>query len=101
MKSGYRILWTDNALLELKKTVDYLEQNWTERELKKLATQLEKTLQLISQNPYLFQASDVKKNVRRAVVLSVNSIYYRILKNDVEIISFFSNRQSPDKRKLK
>jgi plasmid stabilization system protein ParE len=101
MKSGYRILWTDNALLELKKTVDYLEQNWTERELKKLATQLEKTLQLISQNPYLFQASDVKKNVRRAVVLSVNSIYYRILENDVEIISFFSNRQSPDKRKLK
>ncbi|WP_321540644.1 type II toxin-antitoxin system RelE/ParE family toxin [Flavobacterium piscinae] len=61
MKSGYRILWTDNALLELKKTVNYLEQNWTERELKKLATQLEKTLQLISQNPYLFQASMLKK----------------------------------------
>lgn len=34
MKNGYRILWTDNALIELKKTVDYLEQNWTERELK-------------------------------------------------------------------
>lgn len=42
MKSGYRILWTDNALLELKKTVDYLEQNWTERELSKLAKELEK-----------------------------------------------------------
>ncbi|RXR30628.1 type II toxin-antitoxin system RelE/ParE family toxin [Flavobacterium piscinae] len=101
MKSGYRILWTDNALLELKKTVNYLEQNWTERELKKLATQLEKTLQLISQNPYLFQASDVKKNVRRAVILSVNSMYYRILENENEILSFFSNRQNPDKRKLK
>lgn len=101
MISGYRILWTDNALLELKKTVVYLEQNWTERELKKLAIQLEKTLQLISQNPYLFQTSDIKKEVRRAVVLSVNSIYYRVLENDVEILSFFSNRQSPEKRKLK
>lgn len=101
MISGYRILWTDNALLELKKTVVYLEQNWTERELKKLAIQLEKTLQLISQNRYLFQTSDIKKEVRIAVVLSVNSIYYRVLENDVEILSFFSNRQSPEKRKLK
>lgn len=101
MKSGYRILWTDNALLELKKTVDYLEQNWTERELSKLAKELEKTLQLISQNPYLFQASDVKNEVRRAVILTFNSMYYRVLKNDVEILSFFSNRQSPDKRKFK
>lgn len=54
MKNGYKILWTDNALNELEKTIEYLEANWTEKELRKLAINLEKTLNLISQNPFIF-----------------------------------------------
>ncbi|NDP27089.1 MAG: type II toxin-antitoxin system RelE/ParE family toxin [Flavobacterium sp.] len=101
MKNGYKILWTDSALKELQKTVTYLEENWTEKELRNLATNLEKTLHLISQNPYLFQASDIKKEVRRAVILTLNTMYYRVYEDNVEILSFFSNRQNPKKRKLK
>jgi plasmid stabilization system protein ParE len=40
MKSGYRILWTDNALKELEKTITFLEENWTEKELQSLANSL-------------------------------------------------------------
>ena len=101
MKNGYRILWTDNALNELEKTIEYLETNWTEKELKNLAINLEKTLNLISQNPFIFQASDKKKEVWRAVILSLNTLYYRVYKNNLEIVSFFSNRQNPKRRKLK
>ena len=101
MKNGYKILWTDNALKELQKTVEYLEEHWTEKELRNLAANLEKTLNLISNNPYLFQASEIKKDVRRAVILKLNTLYYRINENNVEILSFFSNRQNPKKRKLK
>ncbi len=99
MKSGYKILWTDHALKELHKTLDYLEEQWTEKELKNLATNLDKTLHLISQNPYIFQSSDFKKDVRGAVVLKLNTLYYRVIENHVEIISFFSNRQKPKKLK--
>jgi len=101
MKNGYKILWTDFALKELENTIEYLEENWTEKELRNLAVKLEETLNLISRNPNLFQVSDVKKEIRRAVVLTYNTLYYRILNNDVEIISFFSNRQNPRQRKLK
>ncbi|WP_026976691.1 type II toxin-antitoxin system RelE/ParE family toxin [Flavobacterium tegetincola] len=101
MKSGYEILWTDNTLKELSKTILYLEENWTEKELQNLASQLEQTLKLISQNPYLFQVSDIKEDVRRAVVLTLNTIYYRILEDKVEILSFFLNRRNPKERKLK
>ncbi len=38
MKSGYKIYWTDNALAELKETFEYLEKNWTEKELKNLSS---------------------------------------------------------------
>lgn len=101
MKNGYKILWTDNAIKELEKTIEYLEVHWTEKELINLATHIEKTLNLISQNPHLFQASDFKKEVRRAVILTLNTLYYRVNENSVEILSFFSNRQNPRKRKLK
>ena len=101
MKNGYKILWTDNALKELEKTIEYLEENWTEKELRNLALQLEETLMLVSRNPNLFQVSDIKKEIRRVVILSHTTLYYRIGDTQIEIISFFSNRQSPKKRKLK
>ncbi|MCL9810117.1 type II toxin-antitoxin system RelE/ParE family toxin [Flavobacterium luminosum] len=101
MKNGYKILWTDFALKELESTIEYLEENWTEKELMNLATKLEETLSLISQNPDLFQKSELKDDIRRAIILTHNSLYYRFYNDQVEILSFFSNRQNPKKRKLK
>jgi plasmid stabilization system protein ParE len=100
MKNGYKILWTLHALKELEKTIDNLNENWTEKELQTFALNLEKTINLISINPFIFQPSDIKKEIRRAVILSLNSLYYRINEDNVEIISFFSNRQNPKRRNL-
>jgi plasmid stabilization system protein ParE len=56
MTNGYKILWTDFALSELKNTIEYLEENWTNRELKNLALEIEKAVNLLSHNPNLFQS---------------------------------------------
>jgi plasmid stabilization system protein ParE len=101
MANGYKIFWTDFALSELEKTIEYLEENWTEKELRNLASEIEETLNLLSHNPNLFQASEIKKEIRRVIVAKHNTLYYRVKNNTIEIISFFSNRQSPKKRKLK
>ena len=101
MKNGYKILWTAFALKELEITIEYLEENWTEKELRTLAESIEEKLALISQNPNLFQASDNKKNIRRVVIQTYNTLYYRFENEQIEIISFFSNRQNPKRRNLK
>ena len=101
MKNGYKILWADFALKELEKTIKYLEKNWTEKELRNLAESIDEKLALISQNPNSFQISDYKKDIRRVVILTYNTLYYRFENEQIEIISFFSNRQNPKKRKLK
>ena len=77
MKNGYKILWTDFALKELENTIEYLEENWTEKEMQNLAVNIEETLILISQNPDLFQVSEVKKDIKRVVIL--NSIIQCII----------------------
>ena len=101
MKSGYKILQTDFALKELEQTIRYLEEYWSETELRNLATNIEETLVLISQNPYLFQESEFKKGIRRVIILNYNTLYFRFSNEQIEIIAFFSNRQSPEKIKLK
>ncbi len=98
MKSGYNIVWTPNALSELTKTIEYLERNFSEKEIKKLADKIESTVALISKNPNLFPISE-NRNIHKAVLLKYNSMYYRVKNENIEILSFFSNRQSPDKRK--
>ena len=99
MESGYKILWTDHALSELANTYEYLDLNFTERELKILSVEIERTLRLIAQNPYLFPSSE-STNIHKAVILRFNSLYYRKKKDHIEILSFFSNRQNPEKRKM-
>lgn len=100
MKNGYKIFWTDYALQELEQTIIYLEENWTEKELQNLASKIEETLELLSQNPNLFQRSEIKKNVRRAVVLTHNTLYYRINGDIVEVISFFSKPSKSKEKKI-
>jgi len=100
MKSGYKILWTDHAISELKETIEYLENKWTEIELRRFSAKLDHTIELISKSPEIFPVSLEKKNIRKAVVEKHNNLYYRINKNSIEIVSLFANRKNPNKKKL-
>ncbi|MEG1590071.1 type II toxin-antitoxin system RelE/ParE family toxin [Chryseobacterium sp.] len=99
MKSGYNISWTPNALSELEETIEYLQKNFSDKEIAKLAHKIESFSEIISQNPYIFPKSE-QTNIHKAIILTFNTVYYRIKDNNVEILSFFSNRQSPVKRKI-
>ncbi|MDV6168895.1 type II toxin-antitoxin system RelE/ParE family toxin [Flavobacterium sp. DG1-102-2] len=99
MANGYKILWTDHAMNELSNTIEYLEENWTKRDLKNFANKLNNTVDLLSTNPYIFQKSE-STGIRRAIVAQHNTLYYRLNDEVVEILSFFSHRKNPNKRKL-
>lgn len=99
MKNGYKIFWTPNALKELEQTIEYLQNNFTDREIRRLVDKIESSIEIISQNPFIFPVSE-SKDVHKAIILQFNTMYYRINDSDVEILSFFSNKQSPQKRKI-
>lgn len=100
MKSGYSIYWTENALNELSDTINYLEKKFTEKEIKKLVKHIEITFVLISQNPDIFPKSEMK-DIYKVVILKFNTLYYRTKDEQIQILSFFSNRQSFSKIKIK
>jgi len=99
MASGYKVRWTSFALNELAETINYLEENWTQRELKNFASPLDHTIELISKNPLLFQESDEFAGARRAIITK-HSTFYNIVKFvTIEVLSCFSNRKNPAQRK--
>jgi plasmid stabilization system protein ParE len=102
MKSGYKIVWTEHALEELSLTVEYIRSNFSDREVGSLADKIESVLRGISKFPKLYPESFHRPGVRRAVVATMNTLYYRV--NDItlqiEILSFFSNRENPEKLEL-
>ena len=99
MEKGFEILWTDLALEELSETVGYLKREFSQKETDILGDEIERISSITSQNPNIFPNSDRLKT-RKAVILKFNTLYYRIMNDKIEIVSFFSNRQSPDKMKL-
>lgn len=64
MESIYKLFWSDNAIQNLESTISYLENAWTEKEIRKFVQQLNRLLILIQTNPYLFPLSLKSINLR-------------------------------------
>jgi plasmid stabilization system protein ParE len=98
----FLIKWTDPAEAELFQTSEYIFNFFSIRELVALTAELEHTLALISENPNTFKPLEGFDNMRQVVIMKYNTLYYKIDSEQelVFIVSFFSNRQHPDKKKL-
>jgi len=75
MENGYKIFWTDNALNDLRITLKYLSENWSEKKIANFVRKLDKRLNLISINPKLYAKTLIKKNLRKSVLTKYNVIY--------------------------
>ena len=99
MESGYKIEWSEEAIRNLDGIIDYLKREWTDKEIIKFVSKLDKAINLISTNPNLFRLTNKRKNIRRCVLMKQVSIYFRHTEDTVYIISIFDTRQNPAKLK--
>jgi plasmid stabilization system protein ParE len=83
MQSGYRLFWSDRAFEELQNIIDYLNEKWTQREIRNFVKRLDKRLDLIVANPKLFPKTARRKNIRRSVLTKNTVIYYEVTETAV------------------
>ena len=100
MKNTYKIIWTDEALENLKSIIDYLANRWTKKEITKFSRLLDHQISLIENDPFLFAETDNSKGIRKSVLSKQTTIYYQISNYEVNVISLFDNRQNPEKKKF-
>ena len=94
------LIWSERAILEYKKLMDYLLAEWGEKIRDRVNSELDQSLLRIQKSPEQFPVFSKKKRVRRCVASPQTSIFFKVDKDFIEIYSFFDNRQNPKKRKL-
>lgn len=99
MKNISKVVWSQRAKNDLESILDYLRENWTEKEIRKFFRNLDKQISAIQNQPYTFPTTQ-KNNVRRSVLSRQTTVYYDILKDSLRIVVLFDTRQSPGKLKL-
>jgi plasmid stabilization system protein ParE len=94
-----KIFWTEEAISSFNKVIDYLIENWTEREVVKFTDALTKKLTLLTSGKVTFKSS-VKKNYHEILITKHNLFIYRVKPEHVELILFWDTRQNPHKKKI-
>jgi len=92
------VRWSKEAEDTFEEIIDYLEDNWTEKEIKNFVQNANKVIGQIEKNPYQFKASRFHK-IRKALITRHNSLIYFVNENDqvIELYTFWDNRKNPEK----
>ena len=92
----YKIVWTIRAASDVEQTLNYLNEEWTERIAFEYYEQLLSITNLIKSFPYSFPFFLSEKKIRRCPVTKHNMIYFRIEENEIYVLTVFDTRRNPD-----
>lgn len=97
MKNGFKILWSEKAAQDLSDIISYLQNEWSNKEVKSFVRKLDARLELLSYNPRLYPKSPRRKELRRSVLTKQTVVYYKIKMDAVEVVTLFNTSQNPKK----
>lgn len=98
-----KIIWLPRAIQTYIDNIQYLQANWTEKEIERFKILVEKKIENISQHPKLGSArSKSTPHIRFTLIHKrVALIYnYKPSKNEIELMVFWNTAQNPKKSKL-
>lgn len=96
---AYKVIWAPKAIITFENVIDYLQDHWTDKQIEYFVERTDKTIHLLSNNPYLFRGSE-KENLHEVIITKHNLLLYQITtkENTIELLSFFDTRQNPKKK---
>ena len=94
----YEIIWSPMAKTSYFSILEYLEKNWTTKEIYTFVQRTEEILEVIKTKPSLFQYSKIS-DTHRCVLVKQVSLFYRVRSSAglIELLVFWDNRQNPEK----
>jgi plasmid stabilization system protein ParE len=90
------VIYKKRFLNKLDSLLIYLEENWDSRSGLNFIGKLQNKIELIKSQPEI-GALTFYKDVRAINITRQNKVYYRILKNKIEIINMIDTRKNPKK----
>jgi plasmid stabilization system protein ParE len=92
-----KVVLSKRAKIKLDNLLLFLETEWSLSVKNEFIEKLDRTLQIIQNNPESFPKTQVLTGVHKCVVTKQNTLYYRFTESSIEIVTLFDSRQDPHK----
>ena len=94
MRNKYSIVWSKRSKDKTDQIIDYLTQEWTDKEVFNYLNLLKNFEEVVSRFPKLFPKSlSHPKSYRRAVISKHYSVIYRVEENKIFVVTIQDNRE--------
>ena len=93
------IIWPFQARIDYWANIDYLEDEWSESEVRSFIKDVDYNISLLKLNTVLFNATKYK-DVFRVTVTKQISLFYSLNGNEIILLRFWNNFQNPHSLKL-
>ena len=97
MRSKLEVVWSLESAKRTDQVIEYLLQEWSEKEAINFLEILHRFEELVSNFPEIYPLSQKKKGYRKAVILKQISIIYSVKRKTILIHTLIDNRQDPKK----
>lgn len=96
---AYKIKKSKVFLKNVLSTVNYLEKEWGMVSAKKFQSILDSKIGELSIHPEIGRVTVKNKNIRKFKITKHNKIYYRVLKNEINILTLFEIKMNPKRNR--
>ena len=93
----YKVFWSNEALRNFEEILDYLNLEWTEKEVQQFKSKLSNQLDIIKKYPFIFPKSDRNPRLRKAVLSKHTIIFYEVQGYQLNLVYLFQTRMNPSK----
>lgn len=88
--------WSPTAKISYFQILEYLETNWSKKELRSFIDRTQNVIEYITNSPLLYLYSN-ESNTHKCIITKQISLFYKIKGTEIQLLVFWDNRQSPEK----
>lgn len=92
---AFEIVWTKRAIQGYRQIIAYLEEQWTEKEIRQFVNQCQDFFELLKRYPEMLEKTSKHPNVHRGPINKHTVLTYRIKprKQQIELINIRAAKQ--------
>ena len=94
----HQIFWTTAAKKSYEEVIEFLSQNWSQKEIEQFISRTEEVLLLMSNNPNIYPV--VGPDLYRCILSKHNNLFFKINDNKITILACWDNRKDPGNLKI-
>lgn len=94
---AFQIVWTKRAIAGYDRIINYLLENWSEKEVVNFITETDKFFEVLSDHHEILQKTTKQNNVYRGPINRLTILTYRVKPRvkQIELINIRGARQKP------